>query len=111
LFIIGLDLTKDKKSFSSNYGMARTCTKCKNEIPDNETLETIQSIYPCCNKCWEQWKEYRIMVMNEMRLDMSQPDHRKLLKKNEKIFAGVLTPEGDIVDYSDEKNRNPEEKP
>ena len=56
--------------------------------------------YPVCNKCWTEWKEYRVMVINEMRLDMSMSDHRKLLKKHEKIFAGVLTPEGDIVDYS-----------
>ena len=31
-----------------------------------------------------------IMVMNEMRLDMSMPDHRKVLKKHEKIFVGVI---------------------
>jgi Fe-S cluster biosynthesis and repair protein YggX len=49
------------------------------------------------------------MVMNEMKLDMSLPDHRKLLKKNEQIFVGVRTPEGDVIDFSDEKNRNPEE--
>ena len=48
------------------------------------------------------------MVMNEMRLDMSMPDHRKVLKKHEKIFVGVMTPEGDVVDFSDEKNRKPD---
>ncbi len=47
--------------------------------------------------------------MNEMRLDMSMPDHRKALKKYEKIFAGVLTPEGDVVDFSNEDNRRPDE--
>ena len=53
----------------------------------------------------------RIMVMNEMHLDMSLADHRKVLKKHEKIFAGIMTPEGDYVDYTNEDNRNPEEKP
>ena len=48
------------------------------------------------------------MVMNELHLDMSMSDHRKLLKKHEKIFAGIMTPEGDYVDYSNEDNRNPE---
>lgn len=48
------------------------------------------------------------MVMNEMRLDMSMPDHRKVVKKHEKIFVGVLTPEGDVVDYTNEDNRNPD---
>jgi len=37
------------------------------------------------------------MVINEMRLDMSLKDHRKLLKKHEKVFVGVLTPEGDVL--------------
>jgi len=51
--------------------MTRTCTKCKNEIPDNEELEPVPSSYPCCAKCWGEWKENRVMVINEMRLDMS----------------------------------------
>ena len=88
--------------------MPRTCTKCKNSISDEEQLDPQAEKYPCCNKCWNEWKEYRVMVMNEMRLDMSMPDHRKVMKKHEKIFAGVLTPEGNVVDFSDEKNRNPD---
>ena len=48
--------------------------------------------------------------MNELRLDMSMSDHRKVLKKHEKIFVGVLTTEGGIVDYANEDNRNPEDQ-
>lgn len=88
--------------------MGRVCTKCRNPIPDSEELDPKAAVYPCCNNCWSQWKEYRVMVMNEMRLDMSLPDHRKVIKKHEKIFAGVMTPEGDVVDFSDEKNRKPD---
>lgn len=99
---------KDKRSFRFFDYVSRICTKCKNPIPDDEQLDVVAQKYPCCNKCWEEWKEYRVMVMNEMRLDMSMPDHRKLLKKHEKIFVGVLSPEGEIIDYSDEKNRNPD---
>jgi|TARA_B100000029_G_scaffold216211_1_gene214026 Fe-S cluster biosynthesis and repair protein YggX len=91
--------------------MSRICTKCKAEISDSEQLEPQAEKYPLCNKCWEEWKEMRIMVMNEMHLDMSMADHRKVVKKHEKIFAGVMTPEGDYVDYTNEDNRNPEEKP
>lgn len=89
--------------------MSQTCTKCKSEIPENAQLEPQAEKYPCCGKCWAEWKEYRVMVMNEMRLDMSMPDHRKVLKKHEKIFAGVLSPEGDVIDYSNEDNRKPDE--
>jgi Fe-S cluster biosynthesis and repair protein YggX len=91
--------------------MARICTKCKSSIPDNEELDPKAATYPCCNNCWSQWKEYSVMVMNEMRLDMSMADHRKLLKKHEKIFAGVLSPEGEIVDYTNEDNRTPDKLP
>ena len=49
------------------------------------------------------------MVINEMRLDLSMPDHRKVLRKNEKIFVGVLSPDGGVVDYTNEDNRRPDE--
>ena len=65
--------------------MSRTCTKCKNSIPDSEELGIVAAKYPTCNKCWAEWKEYQIMVMNEMKLDMSMLDHRKLLKKRLRI--------------------------
>jgi Fe-S cluster biosynthesis and repair protein YggX len=91
--------------------MSKICTKCKAEISDSDQLEPQAEKYPLCNKCWEEWKEMRIMVMNEMHLDMSLADHRKVLKKHEKIFAGIMTPEGDYVDYTNEDNRNPEEDP
>lgn len=88
--------------------MASSCTKCKTEIPGGEALDPFAAKYPCCNKCWAEWKEYRIMVINEMRLDMSMLDHRKVLKKHEKMFVGVLTPEGGVIDYTNEDNRNPD---
>ena len=88
--------------------MAVACTKCKDDIPDDVDLDPFAAKYPCCNKCWTAWKEYRVMVINEMRLDMSMLDHRKLLKKHEKMFVGVLTPEGGVIDYTNEENRNPD---
>ena len=87
------------------------CTKCKGVIANVEELEPVATKYPVCTKCWAEWKEYRVMVMNEMRLDMSMSDHRKVLKKHEKIFAGVLSPDGEIIDYSNEDNRSPDEPP
>ena len=91
--------------------MSKTCTKCKQEIPDNQELESQAEKYPICPKCWDEWKEMKIMVINEMHLDLSLSDHRKVLRKHEKIFAGVMTPEGDYVDFTNEDNRNPEERP
>ena len=85
------------------------CTKCKTDIFHNHDLDPFAAKYPCCNKCWTEWKEYRIMVMNEMHLDMSMSDHRKVLKKHEKIFVGVLDPKGDVIDYTNEDNRRPDD--
>jgi Fe-S cluster biosynthesis and repair protein YggX len=48
------------------------------------------------------------MVMNEMKLDMSMPDHRKVVKKYEKVFVGVMTPEGDVINFADENKRKPD---
>lgn len=86
--------------------VAETCTRCKGIITGE--MDPFAAKYPCCNKCWGEWKEYRIMVMNEMRLDMSMPEHRKVLKKHEKMFVGVVKPEGGMVDYANEDNRNPD---
>ena len=91
--------------------MGRQCTKCKLQIPDSEVLDVGAEKYPTCNKCWAEWKEYRVMVMNEMRLDMSMPDHRKMLRKNEKIFVGVMSPDGDVIDFTNEDNRRPDDPP
>ncbi|PJB98008.1 MAG: iron transporter, partial [Nitrosopumilales archaeon CG_4_9_14_0_8_um_filter_34_10] len=32
--------------------MSRTCTKCKNSIPDTDELDMVAEKYPVCNKCW-----------------------------------------------------------
>ncbi len=44
------------------------------------------------------------MVMNEMRLDMSLPEHRKALRKYERIFFGLEKSEGEL-------EKKPETKP
>ena len=88
--------------------MTKTCTKCKKEIPNGVDIDPIASVYPCCNECWSEWKQYRVMVMNEMKLDMSMPEHRKVLKKYEKVFVGIMTPEGDVMNFADENQRKPD---
>jgi Fe-S cluster biosynthesis and repair protein YggX len=44
------------------------------------------------------------MVMNEMRLDMSLPEHRKVLRKYEKVFFGLEKGESEL-------QKNPDKKP
>ena len=40
--------------------MSRTCTKCKNSIPDNEELGIVAAKYPTCNKCWLNGKNTKL---------------------------------------------------
>ena len=89
--------------------MSNICTKCKDQISDVSQLDISAQKYPLCAKCWVEWKEYSVIVINEMRLDMSMLDHRRLLQKHEKIFAGVMSPDGQVIDFSNEDNRNPDE--
>ena len=50
--------------------MTRTCTKCKNEIPDNEELEPVPCCFGCCVYCWAVWMELGVMVIIVMWFDM-----------------------------------------
>ena len=47
--------------------------------------------------------------MNLGQINKKKNLERKLLKKHEKIFVGVLSPEGEIIDYTNEDNRKPDE--
>jgi hypothetical protein len=44
------------------------------------------------------------MVMNELRLDMSLPEHRKALRKYERAFFGLEKGVGEV-------QKNPEQPP
>jgi Fe-S cluster biosynthesis and repair protein YggX len=61
-----------------------------------------------CLKCGKAFDEKTIddavMVMNEMRLDMSLPEHRKVLRKYEKVFFGLEKGESEL-------QKNPDKKP
>ena len=87
------------------------CTKCGEEVPAGADLPPQAAPYPACPKCWAGWKAYPGIVVNEMRPEMSVPAHRQLLKKHEKVFRGVLKPEGGVSDYTDEDNRKRDEQP
>ena len=83
--------------------MSKTNLRCgKNfeEIIEDPAAEK----YPACSACWKEWTTYAVMVMNEMRLDMSLPEHRKALRKYERAFFGLEKGIGEI----EKKPDNPE---
>jgi hypothetical protein len=75
--------------------MSKTCLKCGktfDEIIEDPAAEK----YPACLACWKEWTAYAVMVMNELRLDMSLPEHRKMLRKYERAFFGLEKGVGEI---------------
>lgn len=88
--------------------MNKTCSKCDKSF-DDASVEPDAAKYSACPDCWNEWVKYSVMVINEMRLDMSMPEHRKILRKHEKVFFGLEKPEGGMKDYSKEEERVPDE--
>jgi len=66
--------------------MSKTCLRCNKSFNESDVEDEISQKYPSCPDCWKEWTTYAVMVMNEMRLDMSLPEHRKALRKYEKGF-------------------------
>ena len=66
--------------------MSKTCLRCNKTFNENEIEDPSSQKYPACPECWKEWTTYAVMVMNELRLDMSLPEHRKALKKHERGF-------------------------
>jgi NAD-dependent SIR2 family protein deacetylase len=82
--------------------MSKTCAKCGKGFDDSSVTDPTSQKYPSCPACWSEWNTYSVMVMNELRLDMSLPEHRKALRKHEKMFFGLEKPE--------ELRKNPDTK-
>ena len=84
--------------------MTKTCSRCGKVFDEKSLDDTNAEKYPSCPDCWKEWTTYTVMVMNEMRLDMSLPEHRKALRKHERMFFGLEKPEGEL-------QKNPEKRP
>ena len=73
--------------------MSKVCIKCRKDFEDSSITDPISQKYPSCPTCWAEWNTYSVMVINELRLDMSLPEHRKALRKHERMFFGLEKPE------------------
>lgn len=67
----------------------KTCAKCGIEFDEKQGDDNQAAKYPSCNSCWKEWTDYAVIVINEMRLDMSLIEHRRTLKRHERVFFGV----------------------
>ncbi|MGH9965739.1 MAG: Fe(2+)-trafficking protein [Nitrososphaeraceae archaeon] len=82
--------------------MSKTCIKCGKDFDDSAITDQMSQKYPSCPTCWAEWNTNSVMVINELRLDMSLPEHRKALRKHERMFFGLEKPE--------ELQKNPDAK-
>ncbi len=63
------------------------CARCERDAPavssrltfSGELAERIRA--GVCQSCWREWLEMQIKVINEYRLHMGEPEHRKALNK------------------------------
>jgi Fe-S cluster biosynthesis and repair protein YggX len=85
------------------------CSKCGNDF-DESQVDPAAAEYSSCSSCWDEWVKYSIMVINEMRLDMSLPEHRKALRKHERVYFGLEKLEAGMKDLSKEEERVPDER-
>ena len=83
--------------------MVKTCIKCGKTFEENTIDDPTALKYPSCPDCWKEWTTYAVMVMNEMRLDMSLSEHRKALRKYERMFFGLEKSEGELQKNPDRK--------
>ena len=83
-------LTNNKIFDSCKSGfMSKTCLKCGKDFDDTSITDQLSQKYPSCSTCWAEWNTYSVMVINELRLVYVSPEHRKALRKHERMFFGL----------------------
>ena len=87
--------------------MSKMCSKCNGSYDEN-SVDAGAKKYNACQNCWNEWMTQSIMVINEMKLDMSMPEHRHMLGKYERAFFGLEEREAGMRDLSKEEERVPD---
>ncbi|HUJ80044.1 MAG TPA: oxidative damage protection protein [Nitrospiria bacterium] len=70
------------------------CVKCGQEKPaiaapayGGKLGEEIKA--KICNDCWKEWMDQSVKVINELRLNLSNADHRKQLTNYMREFLNL----------------------
>ena len=69
-----------------------TCTRCESAIPGVEGFIPFvgelkaRIAAEICNGCWLEWKDLQIKIINEYKLHMGEPEHRKVLDDHANKF-------------------------
>ena len=74
-----------------------TCSRCgetkpgleRPPYPDAMGREIAEKI---CADCWDECKRMQVMVINENRLDLSDPRAQEILERSTRDFLGLTEP-------------------
>ncbi len=73
------------------------CIRCQkegeiiNNLPHKGALgEEIKA--KVCSLCWEEWSKESVKIINEHRLNLSEPSARGFLSTQMKLFLKLLQP-------------------
>ncbi|MGQ9835330.1 MAG: Fe(2+)-trafficking protein [Thermoanaerobaculaceae bacterium] len=68
-----------------------TCSRCEAKVEPmaqapmpGELGETIKKAV--CSSCWQEWLRYQVMIINEYRLSLQDPQTRTLLIQHLRDF-------------------------
>jgi Fe-S cluster biosynthesis and repair protein YggX len=63
------------------------CAPMANPPVHNQYWEKVMSV--TCARCWAEWKDMEVKIINEYRLNMLEREHRQLLKKHMTDFLDL----------------------
>ena len=55
------------------------CVPMSNPPVKNKYWDKVMSV--TCARCWAEWKDMEVKIINEYRLNMLEREHRQMLKK------------------------------
>lgn len=73
-----------------------TCARCHRQSPPMDSCDfggTLgeKILANTCPACWNEWEAQRVIVINEYRLNLGNPQHYDTLMRNMKQF--LMLPE------------------
>jgi Fe-S cluster biosynthesis and repair protein YggX len=71
-----------------------TCTRCSESAPQMEKPPIRGKVgldiqAAACQECWDEWTSGEVMIINEYRLNLADPEHRKVLYSHMRKFFNM----------------------
>lgn len=71
-----------------------TCSRCGKTAPQMEKAPLRGKIgmeihASGCQECWNEWAQGEVMIINEYRLNLADPEHRQVLYDHMRQFFSI----------------------